>query len=484
MLAPNKASARTVTNRPNLLLIVIDSARAANLSCYGYSRPTTPNIDALAQEGTLFEQAISVGCWTLPVHASMFTGAYPSTHGLNSSSMALPRGGTTLAGDLSRHGYETVCFSNNPYISAATGLAQGFDTVVDLWEITRPRGIKRTRASRLIKRLETMLPWSRPAIWMVQQSQRAWALFKRRPEQTRDSGAKRTVSEIKRWLTSRDPSVPFFAFINFMEVHEPYRPPAPYDRQFLPAGVKPADVYRLLADKSARSRDPAASQARREVLRSLYDGGLRYLDQQLGELFDSLRSLGILDRTVVVVTSDHGDSLGEHDEFGHRKVLYEQLVRVPLVVRYPERFPAGARSPAHVQLVDLHPTLLELAGAHGHSSSPGVFSLTESLGQGRREFTVAENTAPKSLDFVLARMLRGDRYKFLWKSDGRHELYDLLEDPAESVNLVATHPEIAAELEEKLNAWHASLSAQENSAESAEYDELVMSRLRELGYVD
>lgn len=467
--------------RPNILLIVMDSARAANLSCYGYARPTTPNIDAIAREGTLFEQAISVGCWTLPVHASMFTGLYPISHGLTSSRMALPADCPTLAGHLSQHGYETICFSNNPYISRSTGLANGFETVEELWRITRPRGIKRTPTSRLLKLLEQGRPWTYPAISLIRRGQQVWGRLKRRGAPKRDSGAQLTVKKLKEWLVSRDAAQPFFAFINFMEVHEPYQPPAPYDQKFMPKGISRRAAYRLLANKL--SSDPRRAQARQQVLAALYDGELCYLDEQIRQVVDSLESLDLLDDTVLIITSDHGDSLGEHEEFGHRKVLYEQLVRVPLIVRYPARFAADARSSNQVQLVDLYPTLLELAGVR----SPAPAGAQSLVGSGRhsgREFAVAENTGTKSAEFVVARMLRTDRYKYIWKSNAEHELYDLDADPAESRNVISHEPAIAAEFEQKLQAWQDSLTRTSVGVESAEYDELVLSRLRELGYVE
>ncbi|MCG8608767.1 sulfatase-like hydrolase/transferase [bacterium] len=131
------------TNRPNILFIVMDSVRAANLSCYGYHRHTTPQIDRLATDGTLFEQAISEGCWTLPVHASVFTGLYPINHGVTISKAALPNDRPTLASILRDSGYQTACFSNNAYITDATGWTRGFSHVEDIWRSTHPRGIKR-----------------------------------------------------------------------------------------------------------------------------------------------------------------------------------------------------------------------------------------------------------------------------------------------------------------------------------------------------
>ena len=295
------------------------------------------------------------------------------------------------------------------------------------------------------------------------------------------------MQRVKDWLITRDPAQPFFAFINFMEVHEPYQPPAPYDQQFMPPGISRAAARRLLAQgepntDSGRAQDNERAAKYFEVLKAAYDGELRYLDQQIHRLVDGLKSLDLLDNTVVIITSDHGDSLGEHEELGHRKVLYEQLVHVPLVIRHPDRFEPGSRIGAQVQAVDLYPTLLELGGV----SAPipeGARSLLDAQRKAR-EFSIAENTGPKSSNYLLARMIRTDRYKYIWKSNEAHELYDLLADPDERVNLITHEPEVARELSRKLHEWNNAATTAEVDATSAEYDEVVLSRLRELGYVD
>jgi arylsulfatase A-like enzyme len=468
-------------HRPNIVLIVMDSVRASNLSCYGYHRPTTPQLDALAAESTLFMQAISVGCWTLPVHASLFTGLYPFNHGVNVSRDALPADCPTLAGQLQQHGYRTACFSNNPYISRATGLAAGFDVAEELWTLTRSRGHQRTRMGRLIKRLEGLGPAARPAIAVARSLQRARSVVKRRRPQ-RDSGASATNARIARWLSeARKDQRPFFLFANYMECHEPYNPPRPFDRKFMPARYTPWHVARVGNNKDVQSL--ASDEQRRErleIIQALYDGELNYLDSQLGALVEEFKRQGVLDNTLFIVTADHGDSLGEHGQVGHRLALYEQLVHVPLLIRLPGRFAAGARDARQVQLIDLHATMLEAAGLPAASGTGSVSLLSGTP----RAVAIAENTAPKSLDNVVARMVRTDRYKYIWKSNQQHELYDLVNDPQESINLVEQEQAVAAHLAGELHSWQQSLSKQTIAVAEAEYDEAVLARLRDLGYVD
>jgi arylsulfatase A-like enzyme len=302
----------------------------------------------------------------------------------------------------------------------------------------------------------------------------------------KDSGAALTNEKIQSWLRdSRRPDTPFFLFVNYMECHERYSPPHPYDRRFMPGRFSPWRVAQVSPNKNEVL---SGSQTRRaddlEIMRALYDGALSYLDEKIAELVRSLEALGILEDTVVIVTSDHGDSLGEHDHLGHRMALYEQLVHVPLAIRYPARFSPGLRVEQQVQLTDLFPTVLDLAGADtADATANGFHSLLAPPPPEARPFTVAENTAPTSLDNVMARMIRTGQYKYIWKSNHQHELYDLRRDPSETSNLVAVEPDVARSLVERLEAWERSLEDKRIETRQAEYDEATLQRLRGLGYV-
>lgn len=474
-----------MNKQPNVILLVMDSVRVTNLSCYGYDRPTTPNIDALAKQSTLYQQAISPGCWTLPVHASLFTGLYALNHGVTVSKDALPEQFPTLARRLQQAGYQTACFSNNAYISDATGLDQGFDTVEDVWRATNPRGIERTNMSKRIKNLRSKGAWTKPIIALLHGAMRARAVVKTRRSQ-KDSGARLTNAKIQSWLReSRRPDAPFFLFVNYMECHERYSPPYPYNRRFMPARFSPWRVAQVSPIKAEILNGSAKRRADDiEIMRALYDGALSYLDDVIGELVRFVESLGVLDDTILVITSDHGDSLGEHNHLGHRMTLYEQLVHVPLVVRYPARFAAGAQVAQQVQLGDLFSTFLELAGADmSDVDANGFQSLLDPPPAAARSFTVAENTEPISLNNTKTRMIRTDQYKYIWKSNHQHELYDLTGDPSETQNVVAAQPEVARSLLEQLEAWERSLEDKHIETRRAEYDETTLQRLRGLGYV-
>lgn len=473
-----------MNKRPNILLIVMDSVRSSNLSCYGYYRATTPNIDRFAREAVLFEKAISEGCWTLPVHTSLFTGLYPLNHGLTISKSALPEHHPTLAQLLRENGYRTCCLTSNAYISPNTGLTQGFDVVEEVWRITNPRGIKRTKMSQLKVQLRKLGVLGEPLIAALSFAGRLRKILKRQKVKS-DKGAALTNQLAQKWLATADNQKPFFLFINYMECHEKYNPPHPYDRKFMPDHYSPWRVLQVSPDKKQILK---GSEKRKgedlEIMTALYDGELCYLDSKIGELLDYLKSQNLLDDTVVIITSDHGDSLGEHNELGHRMVLYEQLLHVPLIIRFPHMFTPGTRVSHLVQLTDLYPTLLEIAGVKAPSDANGFLSLCRVQELAKREFVVAENTAPKSLKSLEMKAVRTERYKLIWKSDGKNELYDLLHDPLEQKNLIHENPRAAAHLQQYLEKWQRDHQAFQLETREAVFDDELSERLRALGYIN
>jgi arylsulfatase A-like enzyme len=470
-----------VAGRPNILLLLLDSARAANTSTYGYGRPTTPTLDRLAGGGAVFRQAVSNGCWTLPSHATMFTGRHPSSHGLQRTGDALPKGVPTLAGLLADAGYDTGCFSNNAYISEATNLASGFSHVDDIWRQTNPRGMARPKMSGRLRRLEQQGPAMRPVVAALRAAKRVRTMARGWQRPTADHGAVLTNERLRRWIDERPTDRPWFAFVNYMEAHERYSPPRPWDRRFLPAGTSRASVAGL----GSKGEILASTGRRRErslaILTGLYDGAIGYLDARIGELLDDLEASGRLEDTVVIVTADHGDSLGEHGYLGHRLYLYEELVRVPLVISYPGAFPAGTAVDDQVELGDLFPTLLELGGTAPAEGTTPFRSLVGSSGP--PPFAVLENTAPKSLDLVQMRALRTPSRKFIWRSDGRHQLFDLAADPAEEHDLSPTAPDEVDAMLTAMEEWERSFEGTSLEPEEAAYDEATLERLRGLGYI-
>lgn len=434
-------------DRPNILWIVMDTARADHLSCYGYNRKTTPNIDRIASEGVLFENAISAAPWTLPSHASMFTGMFPSRHGADGEHVYLADEFLTIAEVLSSHGYRTFGYSNNHFLYPYHNLTQGFGTL----EVTEwGRKFRKELAdSLLINAARLQVPG------LVG---------------TSDAGAHRTNRMVEKWITdSHNSNTSFFIFINYMEVHSPYGD-TPYSGHFLgstnrkEAGRANQNPYPYISGKVEMSdRDF-------EMLRALYDGDMLYLDYRMNQLFDHLRQLGIMDDTVLIITSDHGENFGEHRLLGHVLCVYDTLLHIPLIIRYPKLFPPKLRIQEQVQTVDILPTILDIVGIDRSEAQDiqGHSLLQAQNEQHGSPFTVAEIGTPlyflhdliaESIKFDTSgsirrlKTIRTDEFKYIWSSDGRDELYNIREDPGELNNLIEIRSEDAKKLKDTLGEW-------------------------------
>jgi len=451
---------------PNVLLVVMDTVRKSNLSLYGHHRKTTPNIDRFAQDAVVFDNAFAIGAWTVPNHASMFTGLYASEHGATWESRKLSPAALTLAELLRESGYDTAGFVNNVNIAVKRGFGQGFAHYEDLFR-------ERTRAK--------------------------YARSDEVPDG--DSGAFATGRAVLRWLDDRESSArPFFLFLNYIEAHSPYEPPERFAKEYLERreGLSPhISQYEYVEFLSGAFE---LTEADFRASEALYDAEIRYLDEQLGALLEALEARGALSNTLVILTSDHGEYFGDHGLVGHQFALYDSLLRVPLIVRLPGKARSGSREQRWAELSDLFPTILETAGVERSGAKGGrsrsLFSAPE------RTRVVAEYYKPLKYlglfeetypDFDRSpfdrriRALREGRHKFIWSSDGRHELYEMDADPDEARNLAAAQRERVAERERALAAWSeegaAPIVGAGDSGES-ELDEEMRAELRALGYVE
>jgi arylsulfatase A-like enzyme len=423
--------------RPNVLWIVMDTARADALSCYGNARPTTPHLDALAEQGALFERAISPAPWTLPAHAAMFTGLATSRIETTAEHEWLDDRFTPIAEVLARGGYRTLGYSNNPHISKLHNLHRGFHRL-------RVHNFGRSWRREMLA--HRFAPQARLA----------------------DYGARETTRAAQSWITDCcAQEQPFFLFLNYMEPHRKYGV-TPQVPRWLPDGVSPAQALSLSQDVWGHYAGVRDLTEHAEVLRALYDSDVRYLDAWIGRLIGHLRRLEILDQTLVIVTSDHGEHFGEHGHISHVFSLYRELLHVPLIVRYPEAWPRGSRISRLVQTLDIGPTVLELAGLDAPRGPSGSApSLLQTPATGRTRFAVAESDMPLHVihhvcqanhRFDAAPLMRrlksieSTTYKYIWASDGRDELYRIADDPQEAQNLAARMPDQVRRLRAELEA--------------------------------
>jgi len=496
---------RSGRSRPNIIIILIDTLRADHLSCYGHSRRTSPHIDALAERGCVFEKVVSPAPWTPPSHASLFTGTYPSRHGVDRSHLILDPSLTPLPEVLKRHGYRTYGVSSNYWLSRETRFDRGFDEFVHSWQLVQTHGTNKPLQRQQLRQdlhlastAEARGVKAKLGDFVNEQFERARQQL-RRSHHLCDDGARRVNAFVHRWLSQwRRDEAPFFAFLHFMEPHIRYAAPRQYHRMHLPRSVSDDRVQRLNQDpwKYLTGSAPMGGEEF-EILRGLYDGEVSYVDYQIGQLTGMLESAGLLDDTAIFLTSDHGENLGEHGLMDHCYCLYDTLLRVPLIAHYPTAFGRGRRVAGQVQTHDLFPTILELAGI----GDDPVWSQVQSrslLGDPGNRIAFAEYLEPqpplpvlrqrypgfegKEFDRAL-RTAETDRLKYVWGSDGRDELYDLAADPTESKNLIDEQPEKAKELYSALETWLASFQHSAQDQETVELDESTIKKLEQLGYL-
>jgi arylsulfatase A-like enzyme len=399
---------------PNVLLIILDTVRGESLSLYGYPRATTPALDRLAEASVVFDSAMATGSWTLPTHGTLLSGHYVAQLAGNWVE-PVDGDGPRLAELFGRRGYATGAFvANVAYTSHESGLARGFATYDD-FPIT-PAQILWSNAFAQTP-LITDLVRSRER-WQVRS---ALGKLDLRVPQYATSDRKRAPAVNHEFLSwqSRLGDRPFFAFLNFLDAHDPYPPPPPYDTRF--------------------SKHPTA--------RDSYDAAIAYLDSRLQALFAELADRGVLDNTLVVVTGDHGEHFGEWGLVGHGNSVYPPVMQVPLLMRFPGHVPAGERVGALVSLRDVPRTIARLALGDDAARLPGV-SLTHAWsGRGRATSPVvverhlgrgARDSLPEG---HVAGMYEG-HLEYARNADGTEELIDLRALATDSTNL-ASNPAYA-----------------------------------------
>lgn len=408
---------------PNIIIIIWDTVRAASMSLYGYARPTTPNLDRLAQRGVVFDRAVSPAPWTLPAHASMFTGLYHHQHSADRNS-PLDDSALTIAEYLRQRGYLTAGFIGNTYwVGSKFGLGQGF-----AWYEDRPT----------LTVQSVLFAWNGSEFLLKRFVPRA------RLNQLERVAADRRQASFLRWLDDRDKARPFFAFLNHFDAHEPYLPPS---GEFRFSTDTPLYHWNYLTRK--RRWSPSELQD----LRDAYDACIYYLDEQLGKLQSELARRGLSDNTLIVLTSDHGETLGEQDPrlLGHAHNVYYDVLNVPLVFYWPAKFASGSRVSPLVSTVDLAATLAEVVG--GGAADPPPFP-------GTSLWPLLTGTQPTAVSPALSLVNPAGYHKtwnvwptaggslhslvtpegmhYIANTRGAETLFDIKNDPWERTNLAGT----------------------------------------------
>jgi arylsulfatase A-like enzyme len=477
----------------NVALIVLDAVRTDHVSCYGYSRSTTPNLDAFASANTRYATVVAPGVWTFPSMATMFTGLYPSQHGMNRADRPVPPELRLLAERLHDAGYRTGGFSANPYVGRMYGFDRAFEVFREFWGVSGNGG-RSGMSGALNGAYQWLWPRVRSTVKRSQTLTRAYQRYLRRRIEAHDKGAAALVDAAVEWIgQARRGRQPFFVYAHIMEAHGPLAPPSRHVRRFMdePAMARAREVNQAATAYMAGA-NPLDDESM-NLLLDLYDGSISYSDEALGRLLDALG-----DDTVVLITADHGNSFGEHGILDHFFSVHQTLASVPLAVRHPG-IPTGVVE-RPVGTIDITPTILEVAGLDSAGlagislcaeTDPRPCLVTEFVDPPLERFDRFHRFDPVAFRRDLRGLRRGD-HKYIWSSDGRDELYDLRKDPRETMNLVDTEPGLLASLRKLHDAWLLETSAGMAAANAAsgaasgdfEVEEDVAQTLRALGYLD
>jgi membrane-anchored protein YejM (alkaline phosphatase superfamily) len=426
----------------NVLLVTIDTLRADHLGCYGYRRDTTPNLDALAREGVRFERPISVSSWTLPSHASLLTGLYPAEHGAVTDVKALPPSAPTLATVLADDGYDTFGAVSHVYLTHRYGFDKGFAH----WDESAARGAPQHPV------------------------------------------AARVVDRAIGWLRGRKDDAPFFMWLHIFDPHWEYTPPAPYASRFDPDyHGRMTGTYKSLKPyiKAVIGYDEPPPLDPRDLAHvvALYDGEIAYVDHELGRLFDALRRTKLLDQTLVVVTSDHGEEFMEHGSLeGHQWTLYEEVTYVPLIMRFPRASLNGHTVERLVSTIGVAGTVLDYLGLN--QGWPSLYRLVDG------SFPGTSLPQEALLDLTVRRKtrqiaLRTPGLKLVRFADGRRALYA---DPAHSgerEDISASRPGDVQRLDERIGEMLMGMHRLTDAGTNRQtLDQALIERLRATGYMN
>lgn len=408
----------------NLLLITLDTVRADRLGCYGYERISTPNIDWLAANGILFEKAIAAAPLTLPSHATIMTGLYPYTHGVrDNTSSRLSDKAVTLAEILSERGYRTGAIIGAFVLDAQYGLDQGFGFYEDRLpgSASGPRDVFAKTGE---EKIQLNAISERPA----------------------SAVTKRALA----WL-NQNREEKFFLWIHYYDPHYPYTPP---------------------------------HEASNEYRDSPYDGEIASVDKNLGMVLDQMRSLELIDNTLIVVVGDHGEGLGEHREATHSIFVYEPMVRVPLIMSFPDRLERGERVTTIASLADVMPTILDILEIDNELPMDGMSLLGAIEGEGPQGRIVYTESMFPYLNYGWSEVLSVSTSDWKYIRSTEPELYNVEADPAESVNRIRGEEDIATRLEAALDSLLARAPSEGGGlAEEASLSGTDRERLAALGYI-
>jgi arylsulfatase A-like enzyme len=474
------------TNAPNVILITIDALRRDHLGCYGYYRNTSPNIDSLAQRSVVFEQAITNAPYTKASFKSIMTSTYPFSFG--GYHTIKPR--LKIAEVLKQNGYYTAAFPTIPILSASSGYADGFDVSEDPFKKADSPTKIRWRLQKIRRYIHRKFGFDTIKLYFFYRM--LYNFIHLSPQQYIPYARGDIVTQELISTLTNNKDHRLFIWTHYMDVHDPYNPviqmpDESHDylsaREIYKLNVKlrKSDLPRKKEDKMAIPR------AELKKLINLYDGEIKYVDEQIGSLLVELKKLHLLENTLIIITADHGESFWEHGTLGHLGInhythMYDELLRVPLIISHPQLGRHLIRD--QVSLLDIAPTIVDMLGLPQVKQFQGKTLLPLINGKEKREGGVISEASVfnkfKGMEVVPVddpRIVsyRTQDWKYIYNERGQDELYHLENDPGETQNIIDAEPEITAELRAKIMA-HIEFEDRSTPGER----ELIKARVRKL----
>jgi arylsulfatase A-like enzyme len=513
--------------QPDVLLIILDTMRRDRLSTYGHHRETSPMLSEFAAQSTIFDRAIAPAQWTVPSHASIFTGLYAGSHGLTEAGGTLSGLYPTLAEILQAGGYHTQAFSNNPLVGLLdNGLTRGFDHYYNYSGASPNRPVDSTRGpvrralSRAFRRFAHRVQNEfAQSDWLFRVSLNPllvplWTRYVNYKGHTENSLT--DALDAIQAHHAGGAEQPLFTFINLMGAHLPYRPPQDYVNRIAPGLHRDKTAYQFVrrfnADAAGWAAPPAEPLAgwQHRALLDFYDAEVAYQDQLLGHFLGGLQQAGRLANTLVIIAADHGEAHGDHGFIGHSFVVYQELIHVPLIVRYPGAFPVGARVGTNVSTRRIFHTVLDAthitppldeADPNGRVRALSLARATNGRPdiENDRAFSeafppqtflsVMRHRNPRLIDDMRLRQVRRGVYdgphKLTTVGDDVDGLYDVVCDPAEENSIAADQPETVRKMQERLHNFTQEVSTgRTDEAAFNDVDDEVLDHLRALGYIE
>jgi len=437
-LAGNKDNGNSGDNKYNIVVVVINALRADHLGCYGYARQTAPNIVKFSQDSIVFERAIAQSYWTLPNLASLFTSKFLSTHNLDSRDKRLNTNEATLAEILKAYGYSTAAFTCGLDTASAYGLNEGFD-IYNEYQGEEPVGSFMDAMPKAVS-----------------------------------------------WL-NKNKDGKIFLFLHSYDTHPPYKNSVEnyFDQAYKGIFSGPPLDYTMLKNINGKLYSPPGGQVNLsgEDIKHIinrYDDCIKYADKFFGNLIDELKRLGLYDKTIVILCADHGEELGDRgtfNRFGNRN-LYQEVIRVPLIIRYPQIQPKGKKIHSLVGMIDLMPTVLDLLHIPLKHDLEGV-SLAAIIKTEKdipvHDYVISQASADRWA------ILRNDGWKLLYCAQ-KSELYNINNDPLERANLIERNPDVHIALMKDFLSWR-SLHEDKNKADNLiKLDPKLIENLKKAGY--